>query len=445
VPRRATLSSAVTAALLAALYFGCTQDFGQFEPDGSAGASGPTSGIGASGANGVGAGPGTGGEGAGPPGDCTTDGECADANVCNTDACENGSCVYTKLADGPQPGGTDLPNDCHDPICSNGVAGNAPDDTEDANDNNDCTTDSCANGVKVNMPVASGAPCAAGTCNASGQCVGCNLPSDCGAETFCQAWACDNEVCMSNPTANDTPLPSNQQAPGDCQELACDGAGSTKSVTDNGDVPGGDGNQCTAEVCVGGTPQHPPQAPGTPCDGDGVCNGSGQCVECVEDDDCDGAEVCVNNMCMCTPITCAQAGLTCGMTSDGCGNTLNCNDGQQNGTETDIDCGGTGTCPVDCGPGKKCNTGSNCTTNTCADGVCCNNSCTLACRACNLPATLGTCTFLPLYQDDNAPMCSGTMTCDGAGTCKKDNGQTCAAGSECASGKCMGAPLVCVP
>src|SRR4030095_6026889 len=92
-----------------------------------------------------------------------------------------------------------------------------------------------------------------------------------------------------------------------------------------------------------------------------------------------------------------------------------CNDGIQNGSETDVDCGGGG-CPA-CANGKGCcagassltgyiksgifalaplgdrgSAGTECASSQCVDGVCCNTSCSTTCASCNLPGTAGTCT-----------------------------------------------------
>ena len=45
-----------------------------------------------------------------------------------------------------------------------------------------------------------------------------------------------------------------------------------------------------------------------------------------------------------------------------------CEDGVLNGDETDVDCGG-GTCPV-CAAGMGCQTGADCDSGRCTDGVC---------------------------------------------------------------------------
>lgn len=45
-----------------------------------------------------------------------------------------------------------------------------------------------------------------------------------------------------------------------------------------------------------------------------------------------------------------------------------CDDGRENGDETDVDCGG-GTCPR-CPVGKMCRSTGDCETNTCMSGIC---------------------------------------------------------------------------
>jgi hypothetical protein len=79
---------------------------------------------------------------------------------------------------------------------------------------------------------------------------------------------------------------------GDCLRNQCDGQGSLVSIADDNDVPADDGNQCTTEVCGGGTPSHPATAAGTTCDqgGGAKCDGAGFCVACLAASDCPGTD-----------------------------------------------------------------------------------------------------------------------------------------------------------
>jgi hypothetical protein len=86
----------------------------------------------------------------------------------------------------------------------------------------------------------------------------------------------------------------------------------------------------------------------TPCAEAGgvVCNGAGTCVGCVSDADCHGKHArCIAAICQ------------------------SCDDGVQNGNETDVDCGG------EC---EKCSLGQRCVQNMdCAPKMTCENgSCT---------------------------------------------------------------------
>lgn len=432
----------VAAGSLAFLYLGCTQDFGEFEPNDGTGAAGAA----ASTSTGTGneniggefttssstASSSSSGSGAGGP--CSSDADCNDSNTCTTDACVSNECSVVALPDGPIPGVVDMPDDCVDALCQAGVSESVPDDTEVPDDRKDCTVDSCVSGVPMFAPAREGTDCSAGICDAQGQCVGCVVAGDCGDSTFCLTWECNGGVCNADEKPNNTVVPDAEQVPGDCQETRCNGNGGTKSVTDNGDLPD-DANPCTNDACSQGNPTHTFKAPGTVCNGTDVCNGTGTCVDCVDAGDCTGPAQCVNQVCVCS-VTCQTLGLTCGTAPDGCGGTLNCNDNIKNGTETDVDCGGGFGCTVKCANGDLCVAASNCVNNFCADGVCCNNACNTSCRSCSLAGSVGTCSLLPVKQDDTAPVCSGAMTCDGAGTCKKDMGQPCGAGSECASGVC---------
>jgi len=85
--------------------------------------------------------------------------------------------------------------------------------------------------------------------------------------------------------------------------------------------------------------------------------------------------------------------------------------------------------------GSVCADGGACASGFCTDGVCCVDTCTGECMACNVTGAAGTCTNVPSNSDD-APLCTGTNSCDGMGTCKRDNGQACGMGMDCSSGFC---------
>jgi len=83
--------------------------------------------------------------------------------------------------------------------------------------------------------------------------------------------------------------------------------------------------------------------------------------------------------------------------------------------------------------GASCGSSNECLSQAgCIDGVCCKTACP-ECRAC--AAGTGECTTLVASAAD-PDSCMGANTCDASGSCKKANGQTCAAAGECASNVC---------
>ncbi|MRG97618.1 hypothetical protein GF068_37695 [Polyangium spumosum] len=245
----------------------------------------------------------------------------------------------------------------------------------------------------------------------------CQSPADCPMDTACRDWSCVQGMCAADDEAEGTGLPDPMA--GDCKDLECDGMGNAVEVVDDADPPGGDGNPCTTAACVAGIPMQVNDPQGDTCP-DGVCNGTGMCVECVDAGDCTGDNP------TCLPDN------TC----------ISCSDGEMNGDETAVDCGGKcGKCPA-----EACAANAECKSGFCADGVCCDAACDGDCKSCKLTGSEGTCTNVPQGMTDDTPACMGTMACDGAGVCKLANGETCTNGGQCASGNCMGgANKTCAP
>lgn len=230
-----------------------------------------------------------------------------------------------------------------------------------------------------------------------------------------------------------------------------------------------DGQECTADACVDGTASHAPSGQGTPCDsGAKVCNTMGQCV------DCSGAFGCAGQICFqeTSCVSCADGqqnggesdidcgGPDCDQCADGkqcvagedcvsgrcdAGVCTSCTDSIKNGEETDVDCGGSG---CDRCNGEPCDTDGECLSTHCFDTVCCNQECDNTCSSCNLSGKVGACTFVPEGSDDEDPSCTGSMTCDGAGDCEGDTnkahfGDSCANDGECFNGACHEATQKC--
>jgi len=115
-------------------------------------------------------------------------------------------------------------------------------------------------------------------------------------------------------------------------------------------------------------------------------------------------------------------------TSDG---GSDCTNGELDGSETDVDCGGS--CDQ-CAGGQICKVAGDCTTTFCVSGICCDAACTDICNSCvgaNTSLADGTCgpavdgTDPGNHCDDNgANTCGTDGACDGLGACRNYPGAT---------------------
>jgi hypothetical protein len=289
------LASLVPVVLVA----GCLQDFGKFRGEGGAG------------------GGGVGGEGGTDP--CAGV-DCDDDNPCTVDDCSGGTCTHV-------PGIATLPDpeDCKEQNCNDGELVITDDNTETPSDMNPCTVDTCAGGEPSHPNEPAGTTCNDdGVCDGRGTCSSCTVPLDCGADAPCGTRTCIANVCGWMFTAAGTVV-----GPGvedDCQVEQCNGTSEIPEVVD-GDDPLPDGDECTDDECLAGVPDYPDSAAGTVCNTTDVCDGAGDCVECILAPDCDTAgQVCLANNTCCTPesMTSACAGDTCGTVVNNCGQMVNC-------------------------------------------------------------------------------------------------------------------------
>ena len=301
--------------------------------------------------------------------------------------------------------------------------------TPAADDGDPCTLEGCEGQANAHV-VTAGLPCGLNNdlvCTVTGDCGGCTMPDQCGTSTPCLPWVCDiDKICRQTPSPNGQALQT--QIPKDCKKLVCDGAGGEKTVNDDNDVPFYD---CYITTCSGGSEVKNPAPQGTTCNtgGGNSCDGQGNCIECNTDADC------------------APMGEICDAKSHLC---FSCTNNQQDGDESDIDCGGD-RCS-DCKQGLKCKTLQDCAGGLfCADGVCCNSACDQPCEACNLvTSTIGTCDYIGKYEDDPtygtgmSCLAANMKTCNGVGACRGALGAACTGPTDCASTKCGSNPKVCV-
>lgn len=282
----------------------------------------------------------------------------------------------------------------------------------------------------------------------------------------CMQATCNAGTCGEEPRADGSE--AGMQTAGDCKKVVCqDGEPTSEAdATDSLD----DGNDCTDDVCDGETPASNPVAAGTACASSNgkVCDGQGACVGCLMDGDCPPEtpncdtrnSICVSAQCgdgdkngdetdvdcggSCPPCTEGQdcevgSDCTSGVCSGGakkCAPPV-CGDGVKNGSETDVDCGGS--CP-DCGPGQGCDEDNDCEGNDCTGqgGTCVPN--------CDDNVQNNNETDVDCGGND-CKGCDVGDSCDGDGDCALDNcvanvcdeaqnGHPCGGDGDCLSGQC---------
>jgi hypothetical protein len=255
-----------------------------------------------------------------------------------------------------------------------------------------CLVSACADGCCVTTPASAHTKCTddgGSVCDGAGKCVGCVNDTDCTAPLTCSAMS---GTCLAASCTDG--VKDGTETDVDCGGAQCQPCADGKDCLLDSD--------CVDQVCTGGICQAPSCT-------DGVQNGQETAVDCggptcpacVNGDGCKKASDCQSLSCqgdLCVAATCTDGiqdqdetdvdcgGLHCNPCADGkhCKVTADCvdkvcsgsptvcqaptcTDGVQNGTETDIDCGGTMCQP--CNIGEKCVTADDCV------GKICNSTC----------------------------------------------------------------------
>jgi hypothetical protein len=239
----------------------------------------------------------------------------------------------------------------------------------------------------------------------------------CAGDVECQGGLCVDGVCCRSTC-------------GLCQ--ACNVAGSEGTCTAVG--AGTPNSRCAQQPVAG-------------CGFDGTCDGNGGCrrfplgVACaaavcqanklVPAAACDGFGMCVTS----APLDCAP------FTCDGAASPPGC----RTSCTVDGDCvpgnaclnGSCGTRPKQAN-GAGCLAASDCTSNNCVEGVCCDGPCDTACNSCNQMGSVGMCSPVAAgaadprgrCMDQGVATCGTDGLCDGAGACARyPSGTLCMPGT----------------
>ena len=291
---------------------------------------------------------------------------------------------------------------------------------------NKCNGSACGNACGSDNDCVAPNACVDGRCGPKSAGAVCSKDSECDS-SFCRQGVCCQTDCK-----------------GSC--FSCGLSGNKGSCTA---VPAGEKDP--AAIC---------QADGAAsCDRDGVCDGKGRCRRYA------AGQVCAS-------ATCANGVATGISKCDGNGacvkgpvrqcDAYKCN---TDGTACFESCSDNGQCVAgrvcegsSCGAkpnGAECPNGpSECLSNFCSQGVCCNEACDGVCKSCKA-GKAGTCENIPKGSPDTLARCAATVgsvcgndgTCNGSGACAKGStsvvcsSQSCPADSttQTLSAKCDGA------
>jgi hypothetical protein len=440
-----------------------------------------------------------------------------DANPCTVDSCDGGTASHTAVPGAPCPsqGGQSTCNaagECEPPECGHiGAGGEEVECTPSENKcvvslcdkakgkclldeldgvpvpgadpPTECGGQYCVEGVETAVLARADSPCALGDadlgrCSPDGACVECYLKEHCDTglpESLCHSFGCSNDACFQI-TQPDGPLAA--QTTGDCRLQVCSGALYDNQV-DNADVAV-DGDDCTQDLCVDGTPSNPPSPVNTQCGAGGLlyCDGSGNCKGCISSDQCLGATDCKTPFCdiandQCsfmfalvgTVVSTQNPGDCKTVVCDGNGNLTNEyaatdpeNDANDCTTDTCVAMDMTSHAPAMKGStcddgggvvcdavarcvGAPCSGAAQCPVGTsCIDGVCCESMCGGTCNACSAVkkggGPNGLCGPI-LFGDPDGNDCPGNSGCN-AGVCLPlaQGGACQSVAGECATGFC---------
>ena len=410
------------------------------------------------------------------PGGTCVDGVCCD-KACEG-ACEacsaakgattDGTCEVGAIKGSADTGSCDATNKagmCDTLSCTCDAAGVCKSDLGATQaDKTKCASGQSADGLCCNVACTDGcSTCKAslgadadGTCKVAAVKAGLDTGS-CDATN--KSGMCDTAKCTCDPAGvckgdlgatqtDKTKCASGQSADGLCCNVACTDGCSTCKASLGADADGTcktdgvkslpDAGACDDSTKFGTCENFP-----CACSSAGVCKGKQGSVTASDNTHClsgfakDG-RCCVN--------ACTGGCQSCANAAGNCNAVVNVVDADTCDSDSfaspagsaPAKCDAAGTCKGElaatCNATNQCNSGF-CPTD---DGKCCNAACTGVCKTC----ANGTCGNIAVLTDDNSLVtpCTGTMTCDGAGACKLDNGQDCSmfGAASCASGTCTG-------
>lgn len=377
---------------------------------------------------------------------CALGQECRRNADCESKVC-NGTCLPAGCGNDVQDEGeTDI--DCGgscDPCGDGKQCKQDPHCTSNVCTDGYCQTPSCTD--KTENGTESDVDC-------GGKCDPCKDGLECETDDDCTSGFCGNGTC-ADPSCGDSTI-NGEETDLNCGGEQCPRCTEGKLCRV--------ANDCQSGLCEPNDSDELVCAPSA-CD-DEVMNGNETDLDCGGDkcDPCVDGKLCLVGT-DCESAVCAAESdlLTCIPPS--------CNDSRQNGTETDVDCGGDDNTCSRCPVGLGCAKHEDCETNSCADEECQAASCEDGrlnqteievdcggddCDGCPLGAACNVAGDCRSDNCDETCLPGGAAApCDENDECLSDAcrsnecqlsevGQGCAANSDCASNRCDDSSNVCL-
>jgi hypothetical protein len=210
-------------------------------------------------------------DGAGSCVGCVAPTDCPGTDdFCKQRTCSNNVCGFQFTAmSTPLPQQT--AGDCQSLVCNGaGAVQSIAANGDTPVDGQQCTSDLCTNGVPSNPPLSAGTACSqngGSLCSPTGQCVECNVPSNCPAPGACKTATCTNDTCGV----------ANEPAGTICGAGSCSGGVQQNADTCNssGSCVDGGSTTCSPYVCG-------PSACTSSCVGNGGCASGFSCDTLIE-------------------------------------------------------------------------------------------------------------------------------------------------------------------
>lgn len=337
---------------------------------------------------------------------CSSGKTCNTAADCFSNKCgANGICVDTLCQDGVRNGtesDVDCGRDCGVYKCASGKS---------CTDSADCASGVCVDNRCVSDPcldrLRNGTE---GDVDCGGACsTACATGRSCNVATDCQSGVCNavTRTCVAS-TCLDGVLTAASETDVDCGN-ACADCANGRRCSAGSDCASGICNaltgRCAADTCSNGARD------GNETDVD--CGGSCE-RKCLFQRACVTGGDCLSGTCVAGSNTCALD---------------QCSDARTNGSESDVDCGGT--CDVKCAVDKGCRTNADCQNPSMVAGE------AGFCSPTSFTCLTSSCTSGVKDGDETGLDCGGSC-----GLCPV--GQGCALGSDCASTFCNATTRVCV-